>query len=375
MKNLIKNPYLITLLSVGFISLLYITLTFTDGDEGRYLYLAEAIANGQGQTDVHLPTPKPEALTPPGYPYLISLFVKNEALTVFWPKALSWLFYLIYSVVILGLFKSFRDLSSKLQVILTLITLLPVSVLIYSWSIFAETIYLLLSGLVLFSVTKEESTMKEAHDHGISYRLVDGYSTRRPRLHPRHWFALPLAQKMDSFDLLCGNLPDRLFTRRIIYLQGARSSLWLHFPLCLGSNVCGENTQLTPHHLHYSAPLPLCRPPPDAVLLPIRWRLFTGQNSIFRFLIRPLTVIAMGLIMVLGFLIRLKKVHFFDLYALVYLPMVSTYHVALQRGIEDRYLLPILPHAVYYLFIGLQFILSKVTDRRRHGSSSSLVPV
>lgn len=358
-KAQIQRPVILAILiPLAIISSLYFSLTVTDGDESRYLLLAKAVAEGHGQSEIHLPEPKLEGLTPLGYPAVLSVCFKISTDPILACRVVSWLAYLAYGLFTILLLSKLDHRAPKHLIALTLCALLPVQALIYSWAIFAETCYLLLSMLALWCMLRGDKPLRGGLCTGLAVGAAMAFRPVGLALIPAiglHY----IWRKQWTAAFACGAgfmvayAPVVVFSYKALgvpfgYLShyGAEASL-----LTKLQTVFHTLSIILPHYLFEAMPRMMF------------FSLMDGDNLLAMLHLGALVKVVgiiIALLIVLGFILRIKDLKAFDLYALVYAPMVSTYEVALYRGIESRYLLPLLPHAFLYVFTALQFLSSKV---------------
>lgn len=131
---------------------------FLGGDNADYYLLANALAEGEGYVNTHLPGAPPANHFPPGYPFLMSLIIRIGFETMFAMKVFNGILLLLSSYLLFHL--SFKLTKNKiLSIILAALVLLNSSMLEYSTIVMSEIsfVFFTLLSIYLFILCNERN--------------------------------------------------------------------------------------------------------------------------------------------------------------------------------------------------------------------------
>ena len=146
--NVFRFVLVCTLLGAVF-SLFHVRLAWTDGDEGRYLSLAHAVANGLGQVEEYMPEPQPETLSPTGYVHYLAAWVGAFGMRLGWVRLSSVLPSALFVGAFAWLVAERRKWPRWIAGCIVVFGALQVQVLRYAWNLMSETSFLFLAFLCL----------------------------------------------------------------------------------------------------------------------------------------------------------------------------------------------------------------------------------
>ena len=362
-----------TLLWVGLISLLFtaifIRVTWSDGDEGRYFEIAKSIAEGDGQTERFLPEPQPEYLTPPLYPAWLAFGMKVGGLTPMAAKVANAVMYQIFMILgFLLVAREMKDRSLTDQLCVWILGVCTVFSLYFAWLLHSEAMYMAFTAATfLVCLASTDATGRKASLLAVATGMLAGLSMLvRPvglALLPAGTLHYFLRKRWGSMLLFVGtffamNIPTGIRTWKI---TGVPFAYMTHY----GSESEGAAglvesivrifhtvAIILPHHLFEAMPRRFF------------YHLFDERNLLAQlhlsFLITPLTLVISALILI-GFIASLRKAGVLEVYWVFFLLLISTYHLHLIRGIEHRYFLPVMILAALYLYRGISWTLKRVT--------------
>ena len=348
---------LLFILFTAILAALYINRSFSDGDEGRYLLLAQSIASGQGQTLIQLPEPVPETLTQPGYPLLLGAGVKLFGLNLSLLKGLSYFGYLLFSFVSFSLIKKLSD-SDWVAFLLSIIALWTVSSLGYAWILFSETWYFFFSTVTLyFACTRSRAGARSYIGIALLSALTFSLRPMGLALIGGIFIALFFRKSIKASFTFLGL--SAIACSPIAIRSYLLSGHWLGYGeyATQYENLFEKVTAFThaislslPHYLFESLPRALFFALFDQDCLLCK----LGLNTAI-----PAIKITLLLIIFLGFAARCKKFSAVEGYFLLYWLLISASPVHLVQGFEDRYVLPMLLPAAWYLYEGLRLLLGR----------------
>lgn len=335
---------------------LFFKATWTDGDEGRYLLLAKAIAEGHGQTETHLPEPAQEWLTPPLYPHILGLIYRVQPSIVVL-KAFSAVSYLAFAIAFL-VYISRQRYSPYVSVAVFVIGALTVFSLYFSWMIFSEALFMLWVMLFLLY-------MGQYHEkQGMASLVLSAFCAGSSVLIRPVGLALIGAG--------CLTLATRLRWRSLILFLGI--ALLVNVPTIWRTmDVLGVPFAYMAHFGSEGRPGGLFTAVEQmmhSVIVLLPQHFFNGLPRVFFFsffdghclLCRlglefaiPVLKAVISVWVLMGWLYRMwTRRSAAEWLFFIFWPLISTYHVHLTRGIESRYFLPVLPLAAVYLYEGLR---------------------
>lgn len=141
------------------------TKLFLGGDNCNYYILADGLANGKGYVSSNLPTPQPANHFPPGYSFLMSLFMRIGITSIMAFKVINSILVLITAFVF---YRIVRQLTKQqlLSLVLGILLLLNAHILEYSSIMMSEisfTLFQLLSIYFLIRWHEEEYKLRSLH--------------------------------------------------------------------------------------------------------------------------------------------------------------------------------------------------------------------
>ena len=368
------RPILIGILLLSAVwSTLFLNRTFSDGDEGRYILFVEAIATGQGLTNIHLPEPTLESVTQPGYPLLLAAVYKLSNGNLSALKSTSFFGYLIFVAALFILLRKHYAFSPFLSVLLLAISAWGIFTLQYTWVIFSETLYLALAlcSILLTIYSSKKVSLKLTILCAIISVITLNIRPVALALLPAiglHYVFKKQFRLGIGYGCAClvAYIPVLIRTYLATgYLFGYMG----HFDDQIGLlekilRMLSTIWIILPQYFFQSLPRELF------------FALFDQDCLLcilgLEFLITPIALLISCLV-ALGFFLSLRRFSFIEVYWILYWPMVSSYHVHLERGIEDRVFLPMIPFAVIYLYKGLHFLLSKILKNIHKAERCSVI--
>ncbi len=347
-------------------------LAFTDGDEGRYTLLGLALAEGQGRTDIHLPEPKPDFLTPPLFPWVVGAMIRAFGVSPLPLKASSLIFFAMAVGLLAGWARRRSGLSPSLLAMGVVLGCGNVFVLSMNWWILAEMFFLFLL-VAAWSATDRESVSSR---HALLWALLAGLLAGATVLVRPSGLALLPAGALHFATrrrwgpllafLVAGllvNLPTMLHTQALVgtpiaylthYRPGAGSG-----ELAAGSSALLETVRnvlvMAPrYHFHY-------------VPQHLFFQLLDGGGLLHRIglaAITPPLSFLIGLLVLAGMASRGRRFGVAEWFYLGYLALISTYNQPdwAARGeyfYQDRYLHSLLPLAGLYVLLALRWISAR----------------
>ena len=342
------------------LSMSFINLSWTDGDEGRYFVLAKAIAGGHGQTNIHFPEPTPEWLSPPAYPWMLAMALKLLGESVVSLKLFSALCFIAFSLTFSKLVARHVEVDTIRGLGMCTIGLFGVFALSYSWLVFSETAFLLCAFLCTLAVL---NTSKGSGWYWVALAgALAGLSVLiRPlgiALIPAGFLHYAIRKEWKHALLFCAasllvNVPTIIRTYEIVHVpfaymaffsdaSGTQTSVFVKL-----QGMVNTISAMLPHYFFTALPNRMFFSLFDHDCL-----LCLARVS---WLIRPLQWLFCAIVLT-GFTTRLRRIGVLEWFWLFYWPLISTHSVGLERGIEDRYILPMIPIAAIYFVVGVEWI-------------------
>lgn len=355
-----RRVLLIIGLLAALLGLMFIKRTWTDGDEGRYLGLATAIAQGEGQTLSHLPVPEPEWLTPPGYITALGWLHRATGGDLFWLRFFSLLCYVL-GCVAFAAYALRRDGRPGTILLPALVAgLFTVPLLSHSWMFMTETPFFLVMALSMWVAADNRGPGRNRRAFtagalcGLAMLIRPAGIALLPALLAvyalrRHFLGVLLA--LLGFGLLFS--PTIIRSMRLI---GVPFPHMTHFASEAETGSGGGLTRLMGNIVE-SFPAYYTRDLPSHLLYSLfdyRCLLcLLGLGS----LVKPLSILV-AVLVTIGFLARLRRPGVGEFFWIAYWPFLCSYNQPDYEaaGIflyQARYLLPILPLAGWYLVEGL----------------------
>jgi hypothetical protein len=336
--------------------LLHVNLTWQDGDEDRHVLVARAMAEGLGQTDIYLPVNQPEVMTPPAYPWLLSRLWK------IWPDqlvprmAFSAICYVLFAIVLVRWLRR-DEQPPALSAGAAILGLGSVFALTYVWRIFSETFYMLVTYLAFLAAARSEKNPSSRAAIGVGL-LAALSALIRPvgiALFPAGVLYYAIRRRWKSALLFAGAVllvygPFMLRTYRLagvpiphmlVYEEvGEAAAVDRGAALAGLVRVMSESL---PYYFFHALPRRMF------------FALFDENCLLCLVHLQPLVKPLAGLVSLLilsGFLIRLRRMTLAELFWLCYWPMLGTF----KQWPQDRYLIPLIPLAALYLVQALEWI-------------------
>ncbi len=358
-RTLIISMGLIAVILTG----LFINLTWTDGDEGRYALLAKSIAQGSGQSEIYLPEPEPEWLTPPVYPYLLGGLTWLFGFSIPLLKIFSAICYIFFAALIAAWVSRMHPLTTVDKMTVFALGTCTVFGLSFSWFMYSEALYLLASYTTLLYALKADR-VKQAASTGLLAGLALLIRPVGLALLPAIFMHYACRKKWRHASVFIGSaIAVNLITvLRTYQLLGVPFAYMAHYggETSSGGLLAGVSTilnamiQLFPQHYFVGMPHSLF------------FSLFNNHNLLSKvhlsFLTWPLMLSIAGIVTI-GFISRIKKWSALEWYWMTFWPMISTYHVHLHRGIEYRYFLPLMPLIGLYFVTGIRYLFSLAPEK------------
>lgn len=359
--------YLILAVLTSFLVVLNIKLRWEDGDEGRYVVLAQAVAQGAGQTNIQLPEPTPEGIVPPGYLYALAGTMKlaglDNIVALFW---LSAIFYVVFVLLYHAWLRREEGLHDAMKWCVFLIGGFSVFNLSYGWRIHTEAMYFATTAAALFF------SAVHATKGGLAFAACVGIATAVSAL--TRPVGIVLIPAVTGYMLLQRRWRDAACCVVMIvvcYLPTVfRSYDIFGVPiayLSMYGEKQGAGLADTIKTVFVFLPYYFF----DALPRHMFYYLFDGDCLLCKagigFLAKP-ACYAMAVLIAVGFFSRLRKPTAVELYWALYWPLISTFNQPnyISRGIhlfQERYVLPMIPLAAWYLGLGIS-VVSGVLFRR-----------
>lgn len=337
--------------------------TWTDGDEGRYLSLARSVSLGQGQSLIHLPTPRPEWLTPPAYVWILGQLDRMThgsmlALRLFSVAGLiaSFWFFALFAV-------RSPTLDSWSLFCALVIGLFSVQSLAHGWLIMTEAPFMAIAALILYLTARLNPRPSRGAVFAIG--MLCGFSMLiRPAgiaLLPAVFIVLLLRRAWTACALLLAGFA-LCYSPTIVrsyQLAGVPFPHMTHFE--------SGHAASTAHHMALGGMLKnvfVSFPGYFFVHLPehLFYSLFDYRCVLcllhLGFLVRPLSIL-LALLVAAGFLSRMRHPGAAEFYWIFAWPFLCVYNQPdyAEAGVflyQPRYLIPLLPLAGLYLVAGIQ---------------------
>ncbi len=347
-------------------------LAFTDGDEGRYTLLGLALAQGQGRTDIHLPEPKPDFLTPPLFPWVVAGLIRTLGADPIPLKASSLVF---YALAVWGLADWARrrtGLSPALVACGIVLGCCNVFVLSMNWWILAEMFFLFLLVAAWSATDRDAGSKRDALLWALLAGLLAGATVLvRPSglallpagaLHfatRRRWG--PMLAFLAAGLLV--NVPTMLHTQALV---GTPIAYLTHYRPGAGSRDIAADS---------NALLETIR---NVLVMAPRYHFhYVPQHLFFQLLeeggllqrlglaaLAPAGSFAIGFLVLAGMASRGRRFGVIEWFYLGYLALISTYNQPdwAARGeyfYQDRYVHPLLPLAGLYVVLALRWLFAR----------------
>lgn len=170
---------IITILFLGVYGYIFDRKLDLNGDNAYYIVLGKALSQGEGYVNIASINKVPNNHYPPGYPFIISLFMYISDTPVFL-KLINGIFLLISLHLLYYLFKYFSN-SSKIAFVTVFFLLLNSHMLLYGTMLMSEMSFILLSFLCIYLVhiaDLESNLFRKPHLYLILITLVGSYYIR-----------------------------------------------------------------------------------------------------------------------------------------------------------------------------------------------------
>lgn len=356
-----QHVFLFTMLGL-FFAFTHVRLTWTDGDEGRYLALAHAVSEGLGQVEEYYPEPQPETLTPSGYVYYLGAWVKTFGLQLGIVRLSSVLPFVIFVSAFSALVWLRTRSAPWLSIPLSILGTIQIQLLRYAWNLMSETSFLALVFLAFAIQEKKNSPILIPILLGLLASLA---TLVRPVglalcLAGMAFYLLQRRWKETTLFVFAFFVPYSLEIIRTWRLLGVPFAYMTHYQsdvpeshaiLTAVSNLWagwrGYFFQSLPEDLFFS--------------------LFQGRGLLDRLHLscvsRPF-MLAVSALVAAGFLRRIRRMQVAEWFWLFYWAMFCTYNAGSDPvgpngfHFQPRYLAPVLPLAALYFAGGLDWIAS-----------------
>ena len=170
----------ITILFLGVYGYIFDKKLDLNGDNAYYYVLGKALSQGEGYVNIANINKAPNNHYPPGYPFIISLFMHISDSLIFL-KLINGIFLLISIYILYYLFKYFSK-SSKIAFVTIFFLLLNSHMLLYGTILMSEMSFILLSFFCIYLVLiadLENNLFRKPHLYLILITLVGSYYIRR----------------------------------------------------------------------------------------------------------------------------------------------------------------------------------------------------
>jgi hypothetical protein len=170
---------IITILFLGVYGYIFDKKLDLNGDNAYYYVLGKALSQGEGYVNIASINKAPNNHYPPGYPFIISLFMHLSDSPIFL-KLINGIFLLISIHLLYYLFKYFSK-SSKIAFVTVFFLLLNSHMLLYGTMLMSEMSFILLSFFCIYLVLTadlESNLFRKPHLYLILIALVGSYYIR-----------------------------------------------------------------------------------------------------------------------------------------------------------------------------------------------------
>ncbi|HCD39018.1 MAG TPA: hypothetical protein DEQ77_09955 [Candidatus Omnitrophica bacterium] len=317
-------------------------------DSCIYLSLAQSLSKGLGYTYTAGPVNAPANYYPPGYPAMISPLVSFFPRQYLASKILTVVLTLmLIGIILYSLEEMFKDTSTIFAVLLAFNSL----IIFYSRQILTEIPYLLFSFCGIYCFTR----------YGQATRIVSRFLFLAA-----FFMAIAFYVRAIGIVLVIAALLYCVFRRKIT--QGITLAFLFFisvFPWIYHGTRASKNAYIAEfehatgglwdllQRLTYNLAATVGKELPDLFFYPFLTAL---DSRSFVFIFKFSLGSAIAVVLIVGFIkkIRQKGVWFFDVYSVVYfcVYLTWTHHGA-------RYLVPLLPFLLYYLFLGAHSLLKR----------------
>jgi len=150
-----------------------------NGDNAYYYVLGKALSQGEGYVNIANVNKPPNNHYPPGYPFILSLFMHISDSFAFL-KLINGIFMLLSLYLLYYIFKFFKK-SAKLAFVTVFFLLLNGHLLLYSTMMMSEMSFIVFSFLCLFFIQKtdfNDNVFKRPYIYLILVTLVGSYYIR-----------------------------------------------------------------------------------------------------------------------------------------------------------------------------------------------------
>jgi hypothetical protein len=170
---------IITILFLGVYGYIFDKKLDLNGDNAYYYVLGKALSEGEGYVNIASINKVPNNHYPPGYPFIISLFMHISDSIIFL-KLINGIFLLISLHLLFYLFKYLSN-SSKIAFVTIFFLLLNSHILLYGTMLMSEMSFILLSFFCIYMVLRtnlESNLFRKPHVYLILIALVGAYYIR-----------------------------------------------------------------------------------------------------------------------------------------------------------------------------------------------------
>lgn len=170
---------IITILFLGVYGFIFDKKLDLNGDNAYYYVLGKALSQGEGYVNIASINKAPNNHYPPGYPFILSLFMHISDAPTFL-KLINGIFLLISIYISYYLFKYFSK-SSKIAFVTVFFLLLNSHLLLYGTMLMSEMLFILLSIACIYLVQSADlknNLFRKPHLYLILIALVGSYYIR-----------------------------------------------------------------------------------------------------------------------------------------------------------------------------------------------------
>jgi len=170
---------IITILFLGVYGYIFDKKLDLNGDNAYYYVLGKAVSQGEGYVNIANVNKSPNNHYPPGYPFILSLFM-HISYSIIFLKLINGIFLLISLYLFYYLFNYFSQ-SSKIAFVTVFFLLLNSHLLLFGTMLMSEVSFILLSFLCIYLVHKTDlknNLFRNPHMYLILITLVGSYYIR-----------------------------------------------------------------------------------------------------------------------------------------------------------------------------------------------------
>ena len=335
----------------------------TSYDDAHYIILAESLSSGQGYQLINFPRPQIERAFPPGWPVLLTPWVRLFPGNYDVLKLFSLLLWLASILLIYKLFSK-RIESPHLEIVIGLAAINPLLVGT-SVTVMSESAYLFFSLLALnfFDIWKDKAGGKK--DWLIVLAAVLAIYTQLIRT-----IGISLAIALVLYFLLTRRYREAGVTMGV-FLAGTLLQTWINLrnggavvsasyeSQVFNSSIMEKIGQMGSNALGYFNEILA------GSLIPIFGSKVTTFWGNYGLEVLPALVnIIILLLIIFGLAVSVKKFRVMNIYVAIYLLGVLAFWNPQVGSVKARFLIPIIPFLYFYLIQGIAWVKEKVTRNR-----------